>query len=234
MLRQREIVVRDALVTWDDDLRNAPQLVLDRVQFRLENRFGRHRFGLSGTPPAELAAPLDVRGDFTATSLSDWQKAEGSLFVRLDYADVAAWREWLPLPGQIASGKGALRVWFQFAHGEAREIVADLELADVKARLADGLPELDLPHLSGRAGWRRTAAQKEIFTRGLAFATTSGERLDPTNFSLRGATARASARPSASRVRPAAARAARRPWRPTCRCRSGSARISRATRRAGR
>src|SRR5262249_32834640 len=60
ILRQRQIVIRDALVTWNDDLRNAPQLVLDRVQFRLENRFGHHRFGVAGTPPPELAAPLDL------------------------------------------------------------------------------------------------------------------------------------------------------------------------------
>jgi len=184
ILRQREIVIRDALITWDDDKRNAPQLVLDRVQFRLENTFGRHRFGLKGTPPAELASPLDLRGDLTATSVKDWQTAEGSLFVRLDYADVAAWREWLPLPGQIESGKGALRVWSRFAQGEAREVIADLELVDVKARLADDLPELDLAHLSGRIGWRSSATQREIFTRDLAFATTGGERHDPTNFSL--------------------------------------------------
>ena len=184
ILRQREIVIRDALVTWDDDQRNAPQLVLDRVQFRLENTFGRHRFGLKGTPPAELASPLDLRGDLTATSVRDWQKAEGSLFVRLDYADVAAWREWLPLPAQIKSGKGALRVWSQFAQGEAREVIADLELVDVKARLADDLAELDLAHLSGRIGWRSSTTQREIFTRDLAFVTVGGERHDPANFSL--------------------------------------------------
>ena len=63
ILRQREIVIHDALITWDDDQRNAPQLVLDRVQFRLESQFGRHRFGLKGTPPATLAAPIDLRGD---------------------------------------------------------------------------------------------------------------------------------------------------------------------------
>jgi uncharacterized protein (TIGR02099 family) len=184
ILRQSQIVIRDALITWDDDQRNAPQLVLDRVQFRLENRFGRHRFGLKGTPPAELAAPLDLRGDIQGISARDWQHAEGRMFVRLDYADVAAWREWLPLPAQIAGGKGAMRIWFQFARGEPREIVADLELADAKARLAEQLPELDIAHLSGRAGWRSSAYQREIFARGLAFTTVSGERLDPTNFTL--------------------------------------------------
>ena len=140
ILRQRQIVIRDALVTWNDDSRNAPQLVLDRVQFRLENRFGRHRFGIAGTPPADVAAPLDIRGDVQGGSLKEWQKARGQIYVRLDYADVEAWREWLPLPAEIAAGKGALRVWFDFAAGEAREIVADLELADVKARLGERPP----------------------------------------------------------------------------------------------
>ncbi len=184
ILRQREIVVRDALIIWDDDQRNAPQLVLDRVQFRLENGFGRHRFGLKGTPPAELAAPLDLRGDIQRISSTDWQHAEGRMFVRLDYADVAAWREWLPLPPQVSAGKGAMRIWFEFARGEPREIVADLELADVKARLAEQLPELDVAHLSGRAGWRSSANEREIFARGLAFTTVGGERLDPTDFTL--------------------------------------------------
>ena len=177
-------MIRDALVTWNDDLRNAPQLVLDRVQVRLENSFGRHRFGLTGAPPSDLAAPIDVRGDVRGGSLKEWQKARGRFYVRLDYADVEAWREWLPLPPEIASGKGALRVWFEFAAGEARDIVADLELADVKAKLGDALPELDLAHLSGRIGWRSAPPQREVFTRDLSFVTASGLRLDPTNFTV--------------------------------------------------
>jgi uncharacterized protein (TIGR02099 family) len=199
ILRQREIVVRDALILWDDDMRNAPQLVLDRVQFRLQNRFGHHRFGLKGTPPAELAAPLDLRGDLEFASMKDWQHAQGSLFVRLDYADVAAWREWLPLPGEIVTGSGALRIWFKFGQQDVREIVADVELADVKARLAEDLPEIELAHLSGRVGTRKSEAQREVFTRGLAFTTLDGERLDPAQFTL---TLREAAgnRPSSARI----------------------------------
>ena len=184
ILRQREIVIRDALILWDDDQRNAPQLVLDRVQFRLENRFGHHRFGLKGTPPSELAAPLDLRGDLQFPSLKDWQNAQGALFVRLDYADVAAWREWLPLPGQIVTGTGALRIWFEFARQEPIEIIADIELANVKAKLGEQLPEIELAHLSGRVGTRKSGTQREVFTRALAFTTLSGARLDPTHFML--------------------------------------------------
>ncbi|HEY5308364.1 MAG TPA: AsmA family protein, partial [Casimicrobiaceae bacterium] len=75
LLRKPSIVVTDALVTWTDELRHAPQLVLDHVQFRLEHSAGHHRFGLVGTPPASLASPLDFRGDVTDASLRDWRVA---------------------------------------------------------------------------------------------------------------------------------------------------------------
>jgi uncharacterized protein YhdP len=125
LLRQPSIVVSDALVTWTDELRHAPQLVLDNVQFRLEHSFGHHRFGLVGTPPADLAAPLDFRGDVTDASLRDWRDARGRFYVRLDYADIALWREWIPLPIPVDSGKGALRAWFDFAEGAPTGMVAD-------------------------------------------------------------------------------------------------------------
>jgi uncharacterized protein (TIGR02099 family) len=185
ILRQPQIEVRDALILWNDDLRNAPQLVLDRVQFRVENRFGHHRFGIRGTPPPELAAPIDVRGDVSGASLKDWQQTQGRLYVRLDYADLAAWREWLPLPVPIASGQGALRFWFDFAQGEPRALTADLELADVRATLEPGLPELALDHLSGRAGWRYAAPERTFFARGLALVTADGRALAPADFELK-------------------------------------------------
>ncbi len=115
VLRQPHIAVHDAVIAWNDDLRNAPQLVLEHVNVRLDSRFGRHRFGLVGTPPGELAAPMDIRGDVRGGGQGDWRRASGKVYVRLDYADLAAFSEWLPLPVPIASGKGALRLWLDFA-----------------------------------------------------------------------------------------------------------------------
>jgi len=184
VLRQPHIVVHDALITWNDDLRNAPQLVLDHVQFRLESRFGRHRFGLVGTPPPELAAPIDVRGDVRGIALSDRVHAAGKLYVRLDYADIAAWNEWLPLPARVTSGKGAVRLWFDLVAGEPKSIVADLELAGVSTKLAPDLPELELAHLAGRAGWRVEPPRREFYTRGLAFVTAAGQQFEPTDLSV--------------------------------------------------
>ena len=105
--------------------------------------------------------------------------------MRLDYADVAAWREWLPLPGQIATGTGALR-----RLGRLRPPGTERDRRRRRARRCQGdarepnLPEIELAHLSGRVGTRKTGAQRELFTQALAFTTRDGERLDPTNFTL--------------------------------------------------
>ena len=183
LLRQPQIVVRDALVTWNDELRHAPQLLLDHVQFRLEQRFGRHRAGLTGVPPSELAAPIDLRADVTG-SLKDLQSLRGKVYVRLDYADVAAWREWLPLPFAIDSGKGALRVWLDVAQSRTLDATADLELADVRATLGEHLPPLAFAHLSGRVGWKRTVARSELTATQLSFELPDGTGIAPTDLRL--------------------------------------------------
>ena len=184
LLRQRVIVVRNALITWDDELRHAPQLVLDQVQFRLEHSFGHHRFGLTGTPPAELAAPVDLRGDVVGLVPSDFEKVEGHFYLRLDYADVAAWREWLTLPLPVESGKGALRLWTEMAQGQPREVTADFALSDVDTRLAADLPALELDDLSGRIGWKHVGGHREIFTKALRFRASDGTQLTPTDFTF--------------------------------------------------
>ena len=185
LLRQRRVEIHDALLIWQDDFRRAPQLLLDRVNFRLENRFGEHSFGLTGTPPPEVAAPLDLRGSFRGDSLAAWADLKGEVYLRLDYADVATWREWLPLPAQFTRGEGALRLWFGFARGLPRQITADLELRQVAGRLDAKLPELQLQRLSGRLSWRGDERRQEISARRLLIEAKAASTPEPLDFSLK-------------------------------------------------
>src|SRR5215468_3661400 len=184
LLRQNRIRIHDATITWLDEQRDAPELTLRHVEFRLESRFGRHRFGLTGAPPPEMSAPLDLRGELNAYSLSDWGATAGRLYVRLDYADVAAWRQWLPMPVPIKSGQGALRLWFDFVQGEPRDLTADVVLTDVQAKLAPELPDLILSRLEGRVGWRSEGEETQYFTQQLSFTAPGDVRVDPTDFKL--------------------------------------------------
>ena len=184
LMRQPEIVVRDALVAWNDEYRRAPQLLLDHVDFRLEQRFGRHHAGLTGVPPSEIASPLELRIDVTGHSLNDWSRLRGRMYLRLDYADIAAWREWLPLPFAMDSGKGAFRAWVDFAQSQPVGVTADFELDDARATLHDEIAPLALAHLAGRVAWKRTAEKTEFVARQVSFVLPNGVAHPPADFTL--------------------------------------------------
>lgn len=185
LLRQREIVVRDATVSWLDEMRGAPQLDLKRVELDIVNNGDRHRFGLRAIPPQHLAGPIDIRGDLGGETVKVWSDWDGRFFVQLDYADIAAWRTWVPFPIEISRGAGAVRLWLGFSHNQLGEIIADVRLADVRTRLATDLPELDLTELSGRVAWKMAAGEEAFSTTRLSLTTQGGLTLRPVDFLLR-------------------------------------------------
>lgn len=174
LLRQPRVVVHDALLVWSDELRGAPQLILDHVNFRLDRRFGRIRVGLTGTPPAEVAAPLDLRADLARGALSRPGALDGRVYLRLDYADLGAWANWLPLPLAIDRGEGALRMWVDVSASQPVRVVADLEVSDLQATLDPTLTPLVLAHLSGRMTWTRSAARQSVRADHLALTLPDG------------------------------------------------------------
>lgn len=189
LLRHRQIIVLDATVIWLDEKLAAPELKLVGVDFRLDNRGQRHRFGLRALPPPELASPLDVRGDLRGRHLSDLANWGGLIYVALEYTDLARWRQWLPWPAMPTRGTGALRAWLDVSDGTIGQFTGDLRLADVLARLAPQLPELALQQVSGRLGWKRLPHGYEVTTRALAFATPEGASPQPLDLTLQRAIA---------------------------------------------
>ncbi len=198
--KQRLVTIRDGTVMWQDDLRDAPPLRLEQVNLVLENSGKRHRFGLTAVPPGALAAPLDLRGDILLPSFNEWPRAQGRLYSRLDFVDVAQAKAWLPLPFELRSGRGALRGWLEFGDGEPRDLTLDLELDDVRTRLKSNLAELDLAHLAGRVAWRHVENRTEVSTRALELATRNGARLKPGDITMRHAAAQAG-KPATGEIR---------------------------------
>ncbi len=190
LLYQRHVDVVNAHIFWHDEKRGAPLLELKAVSLHLENRGNHHRFGVRATPPAELASPLDVRGDFTGELLNIPEHWYGKLFVKLNYADIAAWRSWLTFlrTTEIKRGTGALRMWINFDRGEIKRITADLRLENIKTRLTRELPELDLASLQGRVGWKKINNNKgkgfEFFAHQLGAAIRGERVLSPVDFLL--------------------------------------------------
>jgi uncharacterized protein (TIGR02099 family) len=185
LLAQERIVVRNASIRWEDELRGAPPLELTQLNFVLQNDGSRHRFGLTAMPPRELAARLDVRGDFRGEDLDRLEAWKGEAYAELDYADLAGWRAWVDYPLELPQGAGGMRLWLDFAGKKLNALTADIALRDVKLRLARGLPMLDLVHLNGRLSGRLPENGFAVASRKLALATRDGIALAPTDFTLR-------------------------------------------------
>ncbi|WP_313953537.1 YhdP family protein [Accumulibacter sp.] len=194
VLAQKQIRIKGATLIWEDAKRNAPPLILEDVNFGLDNDGRNHRFGLTALPPAELAAKIDLRGDFRGRNFENLDSWSGQAFAQIDYADLAVWRTWIDYPIALPYGRGAVRAWAGFADGGLQDLTADFALDDVNLRLARDLPALELQRMSGRVATRFSAARISVQGQRVELATALPEgqsaaspthiRLEPTDFQL--------------------------------------------------
>lgn len=181
VLEQRQIRVRNATIVWDDKLRAAPPLVLEDLQFGLDNRGRRHRFGLSALPPPALASRIEMRGEVKGDIGEVLANFTGKVFVELDYADLAGWRQWIDYPIHLPQGHGALRLWGDLQDGTSK-LVSDFALEDVRIRLGQNLPELELASMRGRLEGTYATQHWSVLGRRVELLTRDGIRVVPTDF----------------------------------------------------
>ncbi|MCC6475005.1 MAG: TIGR02099 family protein, partial [Burkholderiales bacterium] len=182
LLAQNEVVVRDARIQWDDELRGAPTLSLAGVTLALRNRGAVHRFALKAQPARELASALDVRGEVRGSDFSSLAEWRGLAFAELEYVDLAAWQPWLDYPIEVNAGKGALRFWVTFDGSRIIEATADVALAKVQTRLGRDLPLLHLDYLRGRIGGSDDGATVKLHGHRFALKSAGGVALPPADF----------------------------------------------------
>lgn len=183
VLAQKRIRIRDASIVWEDALRQAPPLILEDLQFGLDNQGKLHRFGLSAAPPAELAARIDLRGEVEGDIHQALEQFSGRLYVELAYADLAGWSAWIDYPVDLPQGRGGLRLWGDFEQGAGR-LVTDLALESVQLRLGPQMPLLDLESLRGRLRASYSANAWSLAAKQLELATRDHIRLVPMDFQL--------------------------------------------------
>lgn len=185
LLKQEEIQIRGASLTWIDEKRGAPPLKLDQVDFDLVNEGREHRFGLRFSPPAEVGSSVAVRGDFrrgAAMGLAGWR---GSLYAKTEFIAVSAGKTWIDLPIEVDGGVADVEAWADVAAGNLSRITVDLRVAGLRATLGEGLVPLDIAGLQGRLAFTHGAGGFEVAGRRLSLVLANGTALGPTDWMFR-------------------------------------------------
>ncbi|MFA6015359.1 MAG: YhdP family protein [Gallionellaceae bacterium] len=185
LLHQSTIVVRNGRIVWLDELNNRPELQLNRLELRVENRGKHHRFAAHISPLSTLSSLIDLRGDLAGKSFADLSAWKGELFAQINQANVTAWGAWLILPDKLKHAKGGARAWLEVEAGAIKRITADVDLGAVQSRFADDLPILNLSDLRGRLGWSQAEQSMEFSTRKLTLQTENGFTIKPTDIFFR-------------------------------------------------
>ncbi|MGV3741732.1 MAG: YhdP family protein, partial [Burkholderiaceae bacterium] len=194
ILSQREIVIRDGWVRWNDAMRGVPELVLNDVDFVLHNQWRHHRFALKATPPEQLAAPIDIRADFVHPAFggktSDFKRWKGTLYGDWRNTDLAAWKTYFDYPVDVQQGAGSVRAWLTFDHARIVDFTADLTLSKVSARLRKDLQVLNLAQVKGRVSASEGPGKASLLSfgthghtvslKGFSFETSDGLKFPET------------------------------------------------------
>ncbi|MBB5018678.1 uncharacterized protein (TIGR02099 family) [Chitinivorax tropicus] len=162
VLEQSSIEILQAKVSWLDDQFAAPPLSIDAVDFRLDNRFGRHHFTLQGTPPAKLASQLSLQGNLRGKRVADLASWSGRTQFNLSYADLAAWRQWIRYPITIEKGKGGVSGTLQLDKGRLKQLQMALMLNDVNLRFGQQLAPLIVQRLDTEFALAVNGAQYDL------------------------------------------------------------------------
>ncbi|MFZ6817603.1 YhdP family protein [Undibacterium sp. Ji22W] len=154
VLAQHQIKIVRGHVEWNDQLRANPPLRLTDVNFVLTNHWRQHNFAMQAIPPANVAAPVDIRGQFQhsvfATKKSELSSWSGELYADLKHADLPAIHQYFPFPFTLDKGVGSVKSWIKVKQGRFEDFTADVHLQDVIGKFRKDLPVLDMAQVSGR------------------------------------------------------------------------------------
>ena len=190
LLRQGEVNVVDANIIWQDDLRGAPPLNLNKLNLELKNPAwdslrGHHEFSLQATPSAATSKPIEIRGKVFGKDVSQIEYWHGTVYAKIEGTDIAAWRNWLNYPFDLREGHGAAQFWVDFADNQIENLTADVSLDKVITHLPYNNLENSFNRIAGRIKWIHHRDGQEIQGEGIKIVTSDDLNMRSGKFSVR-------------------------------------------------
>ena len=190
LLRQAEVEVIDANIIWQDDMRQAPSLSLEKLNLNITNPAwdslrGRHNFSLEATPSAGASKPIKMHGNAFGRDISKIEQWHGTVYSKIEGTDIAAWRSWVDYPFDLLEGHGAAELWVDFSYNKLDKVTANVSLEKVLTRLPYSGAENIFNRIAGKIIWARKSDGQEIQGEDIKIATSNDLNIRSGKFSVR-------------------------------------------------
>ncbi len=160
LLSQRRIAVSHATVTWIDEARQAPPLLLNDLNLELltpvwQRLLGRHSLHIdslvSNGTRQRIAVDAVLVGRDVAKPM-DWH---GEVTIKLPNTQLAAWQPWLDLPIHLYQGQGNLQANVAFDAMALQHLSANVHLQQVALSPNATGQHFLAPLIQGELHWQR-------------------------------------------------------------------------------
>ena len=185
LLNQHEISINDATLSWQDDMRGAPELIISRINLDLINHGRTHKFRLFASPPPAIAHLVDVSGEFTGKYLEEAATWRGRITVHVPYTNLALWQPWLTLPFGITRGYGNVDLQLRIADKQFIAATATTALRELSLQFTPDLPVLNLRALGGMFEWKRLRTAQTFTLRRTSLLAQDQTAINGLNSTLR-------------------------------------------------
>ncbi len=193
LLSQSRIRIKNAQITWLDELRQAPPLALKQLDLTLRNptinsTYAKHQFEISAVPSIGTTQLIRVNGSFVGGDVSKINTWHGNINAQFKQADLSVWRPWIDYPLNLKTGMGNANITLDFDAAKIESVSAQTSLANVTLALDEKTPPFIAKQLSGNIDWHSTNNTQTMSAKNIKLISNSGININNGNGSLASST----------------------------------------------
>jgi len=179
LLKQRNVIVENAQIIWQDDLRQAPELSLKQFNLTLtrpllNSLLGQHDFEISSFLSTGSAQKISVNGHFIGNDVSQAKTWHGEIMAALKQTELAAFKPWLDYPINIQNGLGNAKINLTFGNAQILSLKGNVAISNLALVTKNETTPLVATKFAGDLLWSRLNNTQTIIAQHIQLNTNTG------------------------------------------------------------
>lgn len=189
LLAQRRIKISHATVTWVDELRQAPPLILSDLNIEMltpvwQRLLGRHQVHLDSLVSHGTRERIFMEATLVGHDVARLQSWHGETTLRIPETNLAVWQPWLDIPVKIHRGQGKLVTTLAFEANQIARLAAQLDLKQLSLSPPQHAQSFQAKSLRGEIRWQRNGESAVLHVKHLSADIEPGLQLEDTTGEL--------------------------------------------------